>query len=303
VGRTIQLQIERRAFYDPEDICEDVKEKVEQVRQVGEPIDYLTFVPDGEPTLDIHLGREIELLKPLGINVAVITNASLLWREDVRIELMKADWICLKVDSTRQEIWRKLNRPHQALRLASILDGMLEFAKVYRGTLVTETMLVKDVNDSPGPLKDVADFLAQLKPTKAYLAIPTRPPAEVWVYPPDEPVITQAYQIFHENIDGVEWLITDEGTAFAPTGHAADDLLGITAVHPMKKQAVIEFLARANEDWSLINELIAQGLLREVEYEGKTFYMRRIPKLTSPGPTEEVLKEPAATVRNHDSEI
>jgi wyosine [tRNA(Phe)-imidazoG37] synthetase (radical SAM superfamily) len=303
VGRTIKLQVERRAFYDPGEIFKDVKEKVERSGQVGEPIDYLTFVPDGEPTLDIHLGREMELLKPLGIKMAVITNASLLWREDVRADLLKADWISLKVDSTREEIWRKLNRPHRALRLTSILDGMLEFAKVYRGTLVTETMVVKDVNDSADQVKDVADFLTQLKPTKAYLAIPTRPPAEAWVRLPDEKAINQAYQIFHERIDGVECLIADEGTAFAPTGNAADDLLGITAVHPMKKEAVAEFLARASEDWSLINKLIAQELLREVEYQGKTFYMRRIHKPVSPKVTEEVLEEPAAAVRNHDIEV
>ncbi|MBI3950196.1 MAG: radical SAM protein [Acidobacteria bacterium] len=303
VGRTIKLQVERRAFYDPEEIFKDVKEKVERSGQVGEPIEYLTFVPDGEPTLDIHLGREMELLKALGIKVAVITNASLLWREDVREELLTADWISLKVDSTREEIWRKLNRPYRTLQLTSILDGMLEFAKVYRGTLVTEMMLVKDVNDSPDQLKDVADFLAQLKPTKAYLAIPIRPPAEAWVRLPDEKAINQAYQIFHERIDGVEWLIADEGTAFAPTGNAADDLLGITAVHPMRKQAVAEFLARAKQDWSLINKLIAQELLREVEYEGKTFYMRRIHKPVSPRMTEEVLGEPPTAVRNHDIEV
>lgn len=157
--RTIKLQVERRAFYDPKEIFKDVKEKVERSGQIGEPIDYLTFVPDGEPTLDVHLGCEIGLLKPLGIEVAVITNAPLLWREDVREDLTKADWTSLKVDFTREEIWRKLNRPHRALRLTSILDGMLEFAKVYRGTLVTETMLVKDVNNSPDQLKDVADFL------------------------------------------------------------------------------------------------------------------------------------------------
>ena len=67
--------------------------------KTGEPIDYLTIVSDGEPTLDANLGRMIELLRPLGIKIAVITNASLIWREDVRSELKKADWVSLKVDS------------------------------------------------------------------------------------------------------------------------------------------------------------------------------------------------------------
>ena len=69
------------------------------MRQRGESIDYLTFVSDGEPTLDINLGHAIQLLKPLGIKIAGITNASLIWREDVREELLKADWVSLKMDS------------------------------------------------------------------------------------------------------------------------------------------------------------------------------------------------------------
>ncbi len=66
LGRTLKMQAERRAFYEPENIVRDVEDKVRLVRAAGDAIDYLTFVPDGEPTLDINLGREIELLRPLG---------------------------------------------------------------------------------------------------------------------------------------------------------------------------------------------------------------------------------------------
>ena len=276
VGRTLKMQVERRAFYDPEEILKEVRDKVERSREAGEAMDYLTFVPDGEPTLDVHLGREIELLKPLGIPIAVITNASLIGRGDVREELMKADWVSLKVDAVREEVWRRINQAHHALRLSSILDGMLEFAKAYNGELVTETMLVKDFNDSDALVGEVADFLARLRPAHAYLSIPTRPPAEEWVQPPGEEAINRAYQIFSSRVDHVEYLIGYEGNAFAFTGNVEEDLLSITAVHPMREEAVREFLARAAADWSVIQRLIAQGRLIETEYEGRKFYMRRL---------------------------
>ena len=104
LGRTIKMQAERRAFYPPRQILQDVQDKVERTRKVTETVDYLTFVPDGEPTLDLNLGREIELLRPLGIKIAVITNSSLIWRKDVRETLMKADWVSLKANSVKQEI-------------------------------------------------------------------------------------------------------------------------------------------------------------------------------------------------------
>jgi wyosine [tRNA(Phe)-imidazoG37] synthetase (radical SAM superfamily) len=277
LGRTIQMQVTPTVFYEPDEVLRAVERQVEAANGIGEPVDYLTFVPDGEPTLDANLGREIELLKSLGIKIAVITNGSLIWLPDVRDDLMKADWISLKVDSAREEVWRRLDRPHRPLQLSSIQQGMLEFAKAYPGELVTETMLVEGVNDSDAHVKEVADFLAQLGPVRAYLSIPTRPPAEAWVRPPAEEVINQAYQILSERVQHVEYLIGYEGNAFVFTGDAERDLLSITAVHPMRREAVSDFLARAGSDWSLVRRLIAQGQLVETPYAGQNFYMRKLP--------------------------
>jgi len=276
LGRTIKMQVKRRTFYEPEEVLRDVRDKVEKAREAGEAIDYLTFVPDGEPTLDFNLGREIELLRPLGIKIAVITNSSLIWREDVREGLMKADWVSLKMDSTRREIWRKIDRPHGSLQLTSILDGALEFAQVFKGELATETMLVEGVNEGDDHIREVASFLARLRPATAYLAIPTRPPAEEWVQPPGEEVINRAYQILSKSVDRAEYLIGYEGNAFAFTGDVEEDLLSITSVHPMREDAVSEFLARAGADWPVVRELIEQGRLVETEYGGRKFYVRKI---------------------------
>ncbi|MBE9471066.1 MAG: radical SAM protein [Chloroflexi bacterium] len=276
LGRTMKMQVKRRAFYEPEEVLRDVRDKVEKASETGEAIDYLTFVSDGEPTLDINLGREIERLRPLGIKIAVITNGSLIGREDVREDLLGADWVSLKMDSTRRDIWRKIDRPHGTLRLDSILDGALEFASEFKGELVTETMLVEGVNDDDDHIREVAGFLARLRPAIAYLAIPTRPPAEEWVRPPGEEVINRAYQILSGRLDRVEYLIGYEGNAFAFTGDVEEDLLSITSVHPMREDAVSEFLARAGADWTVVRKLIEQGRLIETEYEGRKFYMRKI---------------------------
>lgn len=202
-GRTCQIQTKRRAFYDPADILEAVSEKLKKTDALGMAIDYLTFVPEGEPTLDSLLGKTIALLKPLGIKIAVITNGSLIWKEDVREDLMRADWVSLKVDATGAETWHKINHPHSALKLDAILNGMLEFARRYPGTLVTETMLVKDLNDSVPQLEKVLQFLVRLKPSTAYISLPTRRPAEGWVRPPGEEALQRAYRMFRAQLEHV----------------------------------------------------------------------------------------------------
>jgi len=286
VGRTSSLQLERSPFHPPKEIIAEVSEKISSLRDAGESIDYLSFVPNGEPTLDCNLGRTIDLLKPFGIPIAVITNTSLLWREDVREDLAKADWVSLKVDSVREDVWRKLNRPPPTLGLPTVLEGMLAFAGKFPGELVTETMLVKDVNDSGNDLEQVGSFLAKIKPARAYLSVPIRPPAERWVEPPTEDAVNRAFQIFLECGAPAELLVDYEGDAFASTGDAREDLLSITAVHPMREDAVKAFLLRAKQDWQTVQELIESGRLVEMEYKGNRFYLRRfrekIPGSVSP---------------------
>jgi wyosine [tRNA(Phe)-imidazoG37] synthetase (radical SAM superfamily) len=275
LGRAVKMQLKRQVFYKPEEILKAVQDKLEETRKAGEKIDYLTFVSDGEPTLDINLEQEINLLKPLGIPIAVITNASLIWQKDVRNALMKADWVSLKIDTVEENIWRKLDRPHRLLKLSSILEGALEFAKIFKGKLMTETMLLANVNDAVLSLRGTADFLGLVQPNIAYLSIPTRPPAEKWAEPPDEHVINRAYQIFEEKVKYVEYLTGYEGNAFAFTGNVEGDILSITAVHPMRNDAVEEFLKRAGAYWETVHRMVEKGLLIETEYGRNHFYVRR----------------------------
>jgi len=276
LGRTLRMESEPRPFYRTAKIAEEVRKKLEGARQKGERVDYVTFVPDGEPTLDANLGEEIDILKGLKVRVAVITNGSLLWREEVRQNVLKADWVSLKVDAVREETWRRIDRPHQSLTLEPILEGMLKFAETFEGELTTETMLVRGINDDLGGIKEVAQFLEKLRPQKAYIGIPTRPPAER-VEPASEQTINTAYQVFSERLGGVEYLIGYEGNAFACTGNVQEDLLSITSVHPMREEAVAEFLKNAGTGWETVQHLIGKRDLIELEYQGKKFYMRRLP--------------------------
>ncbi len=148
VGTTGAQEISPRAFYPPEEILDQVTRRLETVRARGEAVDYLTFVPDGEPTLDIHLGAAIDGLRGLGLPIAVISNASLIWREDARAALARSDWVSLKIDSVDPTTWRQINQPHTDLALADILAGIRTFATGFKGSLVSVTMLLAGINDS-----------------------------------------------------------------------------------------------------------------------------------------------------------
>jgi wyosine [tRNA(Phe)-imidazoG37] synthetase (radical SAM superfamily) len=274
------MLVDRRVFYEPEQILMQVERKIDEAASRGERIDYITFAPDGEPTLDVNLGKEISLLKHIRVPIAVITNSSLLWREDVREDLLAADLVSLKVDAVSPDLWRRINRPHKELKLDAILDGVKQFAKSFKGVLVSETMLINSIIYE-GELEKIAGFLKGLaRLDKAYIAVPTRPPTEKWVKPAKEENINAAFQIFAKKLgdNRVEYLIGYEGNAFASTGDIKEDLLSIMAVHPMREEAVKELLKKNDASWQIIDELLRNGELVKLEYEGNTYYIRKLVK-------------------------
>lgn len=270
------MRSERQAFYDPQDIFRLTRERVAEIRNAEGRIDFMTFVSDGEPTLDINLEEEIGLLKQIGIPIAVITNSSLVWQQEVRNALMEADCVSLKFDTIEETVWRRINRPHDTLQLASILEGTLEFARSFRGKLITETMLINDINDAAQNIREVADFLSLIQPSVAYLSIPTRPPAERWARPPNKEIIVRAYQLLKEKVECVELLVGYEGNDFASTRDTAEgSILSIAAVHPIRDDAMKTLLGKTGANWGLIRRMIMHDQLMETEYRGHKFYLRK----------------------------
>ena len=279
VGRTTEMTIEPRDVYTTDQIVTAVTARLREAEKDGVVIDYLTLVSDGEPTLDANLGATLAALKKLGPPAAVISNATLLWRPEVREALMLADWVSLKVDAVRELLWRRVDRPHGRLDLEVVQGGMLAFAESYQGRLVSETMLVSGANDEPEHLRELGAFLAELHPEIAYLAVPTRPPAEADALPPSESRLNAAYQVLAEQLPHVEYLVGYEGNAFGSSGDAVQDLLSITAVHPMREDAVKALLSQTGDGWALVEALLASGQMVAVPHGEYRYYMRRLPSL------------------------
>ncbi len=278
IGQTKKMQVERQEYYDPGELFNQTAEKICAAKTHKQHIDYLTIVPDGEPTLDINLGKLIRFLKATGHKIAVITNSSLLPEQDVIRALLKTDWISVKIDSTDKAIWKNVNRPHPALSLDAIIKAIKDFRSRYKGYFTTETMLVKGINDTKASVSGVADLLSEIKPDKAYLSIPTRPPATKGVEPPDENILNQCFQTVATKFAQTEYLVGYEGNEFANSGDLEKDLLSITAVHPMREDAVDELVNKSSHGWEKVNTLIKKQKLSALEYHGKKYFLRKFSK-------------------------
>jgi wyosine [tRNA(Phe)-imidazoG37] synthetase (radical SAM superfamily) len=262
-------------FHDPEVICADAGARLAEARAHSISVDYLTFVPDGEPTLDSALGSEITLLEQYRIPVAVITNGSMLWLAEVREALCRADLVSIKIDTVDEKLWRRVNRPHGSLSLERILGGIRIFAREYQGVLVTETMLVGGINDAPGTVEATAGFLQQIAPERAFISTPIRPPVESRFRVPSPAVLERALGVFSGMLDCIEPLQGYEGDSFASTSVVRDDILGITAVHPMREDAMRFLLSSSGVAWDLVEDMVSAGELVRKRHGGHVFFIRR----------------------------
>jgi wyosine [tRNA(Phe)-imidazoG37] synthetase (radical SAM superfamily) len=275
LGKTQGSSVRRRTWYEPGELEQEVRNRVHILRDRGEQIDYLTFLPDGEPTLDLCLGDAIDRIRDVGIPIAVMTNSSLLDDPTVRNHLARADLVSLKIDAVDTPVWERVNRPHPELSLKRILSGIRQFCGMFTGTLLTETMLVQGVNDHEEQIEHIAEFLSALQPTRAYISIPTRPPAEPWVVPPSESQVVKAYNLFQQAGVNCECLIGEEDTQFSRAGDVKTELLAITAVHPMREDAVLQFLRDANAGREVLQQLMKEGKLTEIPYRGVRYYLKK----------------------------
>ena len=199
----------------------------------------------------------------------------MLFDHNVRSDLSKADLVSVKIDAYNPYLWKKINRPYKTLFHDAILDGIGLFKEIFKGKLVTETMLVGGINDGYAHIYDLSLFLGQINPETVYLAIPTRPPSVKRVTPPNEKKISTCYYILKTNINHVEYLTGYEGNNFGYTGNVENDILNTASIHPLREDAIIEMLRKAKMDWETVEKLINQKKLVETEYNSKNYYVTK----------------------------
>ena len=266
----------RKEFFQPELIIKSLKDKINQNPDLLSKVDYITIVSGGEPTLDSNLYKLICLLKEFGKPVAILTNASLLWKEEVRDDLLNADLVSIKIDAVKENHWRFINMPNEYLNLNRIKDGIINFSKEFRGNLISETMLIDKIEYD---FLKIGKFLKLIKNLQnCYISIPTRPPSFQWVHAAREQVINSAYQILSSELQNskVELILGFEGSDFYFSGDIREDILSITAIHPIKESVLEKLLSKFNANWQIVENLLKDKQLIKILYNNENFYLRKI---------------------------
>ena len=185
LGQTVRPVVRRREFIATAELARELE-------RVGDiEIDYATFSGIAEPTLAGNLGEAIGLARSaLGKPVAVLTNSSLMPREDVRYELAQADVVVAKVDAPTELLYRQVNRPKIRYNLGDIIEAIRLFRGEYKGKLALQMMFI-DANKSAAA--EMAALAAELSPDEVQLNTPLRPCAVSPLSPEEMATIKQEF--------------------------------------------------------------------------------------------------------------
>ena len=167
LGPTKRHTIERKIYVPVEKIIEELESLPNAI------LDHITFSGRGEPTLAANLGWVIKAIKLIRkVPVAVLTNSSLMDKEEVRKELALADFVIAKLDAYSQESLQEINNPHQDIEFANILEGIKEFRKGYQGKLALQIMFIDKNKDN---IQKFAYLTNCIKPDEVQINTPLRP--------------------------------------------------------------------------------------------------------------------------------
>jgi len=266
LGRTNRLTPERVSFFPKEDVFSEIKDQL-----ASSEVDFITFVGDGEPTLSADLGWLIQMCKKHSPkSVAVITNGSLLCRQDVRSDLLEADVVLPTLDAGNEELFKRINRPHGEISFNAMLQGQVDFRREFNGQIWLEIMLVHGLNDTEEALKDISKAVNQINPDRIYITTPIRPPAESWVKPPQPEGIIRAQDILGKTFTIAE----NESGEFGLESftNAREAIIEIGSRHPLRQEQALEIESIFSEPGTLEKLLKEQELIR-IPYNGTEYLL------------------------------
>jgi wyosine [tRNA(Phe)-imidazoG37] synthetase (radical SAM superfamily) len=178
LGPTTEKSIERKDYAPIEDILAELKERLAE----GLSADFITITGSGEPTLNSRLGELVEKIKKITrIPVAILTNGTLFYRQDVRADCAKADVVVPSLDAGDEGVFEKINRPHPDINIEKLILGLCLFRDEYHGQIWLEVFLVEGVNTGDEQIAEIKEAIKRIRPDKIQLNTAVRPTAEAGI--------------------------------------------------------------------------------------------------------------------------
>ena len=173
VGKTTKLTLDKKEYIK----FDKVKDELAHYFDNNPDPDYITFSGSGEPTLNNRIGDVLQFIKinKPEIPIAVLTNGTMLFDQEVRNAIKEADVILPSLDAATETGFQKINRPPKGLTIDKYIQGLIDFRNEFSGKMWLEIFILPNYNDNENELKELKKAILKIKPDSVQLNTLDRP--------------------------------------------------------------------------------------------------------------------------------
>ncbi|EHE6761798.1 radical SAM protein [Campylobacter coli] len=180
----VYCELEAQKPQEKQDEIVSVEEIILEVQGALEknvPFDFLTLTANGEPSLYPHLDELISSLRKIAKDkkLLILSNGTVVLDQDKFNTLLKLDVVKFSLDSAISKTFYRIDRALKNINLEKMIEKMAEFKTQFKGDLVMEILVVKDLNDNEEEFIALNQALAKIAPLRVDLSTIDRPPAYV----------------------------------------------------------------------------------------------------------------------------
>ena len=270
LGRTTKKTVERKEYVPIDNVLAELERKL---RAADHP-DYIGLAGSGEPTLNSRIGDLIGRIRSMTeIPIAVLTNGSLLWMDDVREALMAADLVLPSLDAGDDRLFRYVNRPHKEISFKRMVDGLASFAKSFPKAVWLEVLLLEGVTGIPAEAEKIASMIGRIRPARVQLNTVTRPPAEEFAVPLSADRMFALKDCFPGEVEIIGEDLPD-GTRVPSLSESREaDILALLSRRPCTSADIAAGLGiHVTEVLKLLERLVGAGKADSRLVSGRRFY-------------------------------
>lgn len=269
LGRTTTKTLDPRCFVPAEQVIGEIEEHLTRTSP-----DVITLAGSGEPTLYSDIDRVIASIKEItDIPVALLTNGSLLWKDEVRERVQGAHIIMPTLTSAYDQTFKRIHRPCAGIELSHVVEGFRRLRRSYTGHIHLEVVLLAGINDTPQEVAGLASLIQELHPDRIQINTVVRPPSD----PSARPLPRERLEEIRGSFGGSAEIIVDapKQAESQPSDRWVDHCMDMVKRRPLRSVDIAHALnLPLNQVEDLIRGLVFKGYVREREHQGEIYYLR-----------------------------
>lgn len=266
LGSTNCKTMERKEWVPLEEIVEELRSKIS-----CKP-DYITLSGSGEPTLFSKIDILIQHIKEItDIPVAVLTNGSLLWKKEVRKQLLNADLVIPSLDAADNTMFHTVNRPHEEIIYDQMIEGLIQFRKEFKGQYWLEVFFLGGYSAIESEVDKFVEKVNDIKPDRVQLNTVTRPPAYNFAFSVKKTRLVSFAEKFTPKGEVIANFA--KNVQILDNNSDKNDILEILKRRPCTLGDIAQGLSiHPNEAVKFLEELVNENFIEESRRANKIYY-------------------------------